>query len=467
MKSFSSLLCLLIAAIGALLTFGANAEPVQYCKFANNAAEDINFCMGLLMFYNATSNAHDMFMTMTFRRHQGSALGWTAIGTGSIMKGSLMFIVYGDPLSGEDPIVSIRTATGHHQPTLLKKSDLPNGMDLRVIRSSWLQDDNEKDTADAIFSVVCYSCHLWQGTEISAHSKSQPWIWAWNNKQDFDVFSFDAHLLMHKHHAGAGGWGNFYLDMSRSINTAQFPPSLPPIRPGVATLGSADHPMSFSASIKNLFVGPGSFFHGMVLAIAFLLLFPAGVVGIRAGFAKGYTYHWVVQATASTLLILGLVLGLLKNRKLNSVHQWVGISLASSIGLQGLLGYWHHIRFVRLRRRTWVSYVHIWLGRLIMVSGWCNIVSGLLLRGHKKNSSIVIFAAATALLQALALSVWVIWVQRKRSNNTSKPTWARAPVDEDTFTLYDSDGGEEGDRESGETLEKETDMSDERARLRG
>ena len=143
---------------------------------------------------------------------------------------------------------------------------------------------------------------------------------------------------MHKHHAGAGGWGTFYLDMSRSISTARLPPSLPPIRPKVATLGASDTPMSSSGFIVDMTVSPGSFFHGLVLATVFLLLFPAGVISLRAGAPKSFTYHWIIQLCASILLILGLGLGLLKRREINTIHQIVGIALASCINFQGVLG---------------------------------------------------------------------------------------------------------------------------------
>lgn len=444
MKSLSILTSLLLSLLGTFWTSVVSAEPVQYCKFGSpdHPDEDIDFCMGALMYQNASTNAHDMFLTMTLHRHKGSALGWTAIGPGTVMKGSLMFIVYGDPLSHEEPIVSIRTSTGHHQPTLLMKSDMANGMDLRVIRSSWLPDDiHDQDPGNpsyiARISMVCYSCNLWPGTEISAQSKSQPWIWAWNAKQKFEVFSFDEHLKMHKHHAGAGGWGNFYLDMSRSISTARFPPSLPPIRPKVATLGASDTPMSFSDSVAKMTTGPGSYFHGLVLATAFLLIFPAGVIGLRAGSPRSFNYHWIIQLCASILLLLGLGLGLLKDRKINSTHQWVGIALASSIGIQGLLGWWHHRRFVRLHRRTWVLHVHTWLGRLVMVGGWGNVVTGVLLRGYKKNSAIVIVVIIIVCLQAAGLSGWTYRVQRKRAKYEPKPSWTK--VGDDTFALSTSD----------------------------
>jgi hypothetical protein len=445
MKSLRLFTPLLYTFLASFWTSTAMGEPVQYCKFsASNAAnEEIDFCMGALLYQNASSNAHDLYLTIRVPRPDSSPLGWTAIGTGSVMEDSLMFIIYGDPLSNKNPIVSIRTADGHHQPTLLKQGDIPTGMDLRVIRASWLLLDGyehhipDSSAHAAWVSLVCYSCHLWQGTAIAAKAKSQPWIWAWNANQKFDVFSYDAHLDMHKHHTGAGGWGNFYVDMSSSISTAKFPPSLPPIRPNVVTLGTSDMPMSFSDSVMKVAVGPGSYLHGLILGSVFLLLFPAGVGSLRVGSSKSFKYHWVIQIIASCLLFFGLILGLLKRHDIDTFHQWAGVGVASMIGLQGFLGWWHHRKFVQIHRRTWVSYLHIWLGRLMILVGWSNVVSGLYLRGYGKSSLAVVTLIVVICLEASGFSAWTLWRQRKRVKSVSGPAWVK--IGEENFALTSSD----------------------------
>lgn len=376
-----------------------------------------------------------MYLTFTFHRHEGHALGWTAVGPGTVMQGSLMFIVCGDPRGNEAPLVSIRTATGYVQPRLLNQSDMVAKMDLRVIRSSWLPDDDSPGSYSAMVSLVCYSCHDWPSTDISASSRSQPWICAWNAKQEFDLFSFDAHFLMHKHHAGAGGWGNHYLDMRRSINTAHLVPSLPPVRPDIAVLGASDRPMSLTGTFTSVAIGAGSFLHGMLLAGAFLLVVPAGVVALRSGSPRSFTLHWIFQLSASVLLLVGSGLGLLKSDKINTKHQWVGISLLSSIGVQGLFGWWHHKLFVRLRRRTWVSYLHLWLGRAVMIGRCGNVVSGLFLRGCSKSSAIVVTVIVFVCLEVVGLNGWSWWVTRKRAKQDKHIAAWSAIADESNFAL--------------------------------
>ncbi|KUJ19763.1 CBD9-like protein [Mollisia scopiformis] len=451
MKSFRPKVSLLCTLLGTLWVSIIAAEPVQYCKSGSPYAqnEEIDFCVGALLHQNSSSNAHDLYLTIKIPKPQNSALGWTAIGLGAMMEGSLMFIVYGDPLGHEGPIVSIRTATGHHQPTLLGRENLPEGMDLRVIRSSWLSfDSNEKQDLDnpsyeAWVSLVCYSCYLWHGTKISAEARSQPWMWAWNAEQKFDVFSYDAHLSMHKHHAGAGGWGNFYVDMSSSISTAKWPPSLPPITPDITNFGASAMQMSFSGSITDIFSGPGSYAHGFILASAFLIFFPASVVALRSRLSKSFKYHWVIQGVASLLLISGVILGLLKSRRLDTVHQWAGITLASCVGFQALFGWWHHRRFVKLQRRAWVSFLHIWLGRSMMVIGWANVVSGLSLRGYKSTSGSMLTVIIVVCLEAVGFAVWTFWRQRKWDELVREPSWA--DIDDERFALALSDDEDEVD----------------------
>ncbi|KAH6623311.1 hypothetical protein F5144DRAFT_595504 [Chaetomium tenue] len=249
----------ILAVAGLSLASLARSEPVQYCR--RGGPSEIDFCLGALMYSNMSTSSHDLFLTFTVTRHSGSALGWTAVGAGNRMNGALMFIVYGDPLSPTNPpIVSIRTSTSHSRPTLLNRSDLPPGMDLRVISSLWTAPSpTPPNTHTATIHLICYSCALWPTADLSPLSPSQPWIWAWNPSQPFDVYTFDAHLAMHKHHAGAGGWGNFYLDMRRAVSTARYPPSWPPVRPRVDRLGAADTPLSLAGMVT----GKGSVVHAL------------------------------------------------------------------------------------------------------------------------------------------------------------------------------------------------------------
>lgn len=131
-----SIPCLSILIAVLIFVSRAVSEPVQYCRFGHENGPDasVDFCVGITTYNNVSSNDYDMYMSMHVTR--SSALGWTALGTGSMMAGSLMFIVYGDPFStGHEALtVSIRTTDGHNQPRVLTQADT-GGADIRLLQA--------------------------------------------------------------------------------------------------------------------------------------------------------------------------------------------------------------------------------------------------------------------------------------------------------------------------------------------
>lgn len=451
-----------VASILSLLLAVGSAEPVQYCKFRETDSE-VDFCVGILMHYNSSTSFHDLYLTVSVTRPNSTSLGWTAVGLGETMEGALMFIVYGDPVSSEQPIVSIRKSIGHKQPTLVTREDM-NGADLRVIRADWVASTSTPGSAVALVSLVCYSCHFWPGTEVSVSSKSQPWMWAWNSKQDIQVYTYDAHLQMHAHHAGAGGWGNFYVDMPRSVNKWRNAPSFPPIRPGIKSLGVGETP-GLSSGMAWLKHNPILHLHGTIMGAAFILLFPIGVLAMWSGNAKAFEYHWIVQVSASSLTVIGFIFGLMRGRQIDTVHQVLGISVVACLGIQSFLGWRHHVIFLRIRRRTWLSHSHIWLGRLIMIGGWSNILTGMVLRGY--SSSYVIAMASFIGCEAVGLTSWLWWVKSMVARVARKNVPEGLDSDDirgskegprDCFVL-----GDENDNENDEDASS-MDLGDEEAR---
>ncbi|KAL4867943.1 hypothetical protein BDV12DRAFT_170592 [Aspergillus spectabilis] len=415
-----SISCLYTVALLLVLASWAMGEPVQYCLFGHGTPEaTVDFCLGTTLHYNASSGDHDMYASMQITR--SSALGWTAVGTGSMMAGSLMFVIYGDPFSSEHtaPTVSIRTIDGHHQPRLLSQDDT-GGADVRLVQADWVPadaggDDSQRgSTAIAKIAVVCYSCGSWAGTPISTDATAQPWIWAWNDQQEFDSYSNDVHLKVHEHHATSGGWGRFYVDMARSVNKDTPVPPFPQIRPGVSTLGTSDIPGGWS------WMNPIAHIHGFLMSAAFLIFFPGGVFAMRSGSPKAFRYHWTLQLIAFVFLLVGLATGLLRAHKISSPHHYIGLIVAASSIIQIVLGWRHHVLFVRIQRRQWDSHGHIWLGRVFLLLGWANVISGLLLTS--RGWPLISVAASFISVVAFALIGWV-WYGTRQRKREHQPDW--------------------------------------------
>ncbi|KAK4152570.1 hypothetical protein C8A00DRAFT_16129 [Chaetomidium leptoderma] len=389
---------LLSLAVLSLQFLVALAEQVQYCRFGHPNG-DVDFCMGVSSSLNTTTTHHDLHITLSVRR--SSALGWTAVGTGPSMAGALMFIVYGDPSAGADPVVSVRNAEGHHQPRLITPA-FAGGADIQITSAKWQplspQDiDRRHEDHDpppplptgppthvALVSLICYSCTLFPGSSISATTSSQPFIWAWNDRQRFESYEMDAHLTMHHHGRRSGGFGKFYADMTHALSNSSAPPAALPLAGGGGTLlmiGTSDSPIGVAGWFSALWENPLARAHGFVMGLAFVAVFPLGVVFIRLGGKPGVPFrrHWMVQAIASSLALTGAVAGAVMSggRWPRTVHQWLGVGIVLGLAVQVLLGWTHHLRFMRIRRRTWVSYGHIWLGRVSVVSGWVNVMLGM------------------------------------------------------------------------------------------
>ncbi|GAB1312612.1 hypothetical protein MFIFM68171_02822 [Madurella fahalii] len=470
----------------------ALAERVQYCRFGHQDAE-IDFCMGVSSYLNTSTSHHDLNIALSVRR--SSPLGWTAIGTGPSMAGALMFVVYGDPTSGRDPVVSIRTIDGHHQPRAISHFPISSrdgrlGADVRLTHAKWeplhdgdnaslprRHDDHDPPpppppstgpTHAAVISLTCYSCGLFPGSSISATSSSQPWIWAWNDRQRFeaDAYTADAHLTMHRHRAEGGGFGTFYVDMARAVSDAPAPAVPEPFVEGVTRLGTSDAPIGLGGWLASLWERPLPRAHGWLMSAAFLVVFPAGAVLIRltkgAGKGTPFRRHWFAQATATALAWAGAAVGALMTggRLPRTVHQWLGGGIVLALLVQSLLGWQHHVRFLRIRRRTWLSHAHIWLGRVIVAGGWVNVMLGMLLAG--RGAFPVALVVALIVVEAIGLSFFLWRTQRaaaKKATSGGSEAHALMPRDDGTdeyFALELSDEDEDDEDNEGD----DDDMSD-------
>ncbi|KAH7625145.1 hypothetical protein B0T09DRAFT_66560 [Sordaria sp. MPI-SDFR-AT-0083] len=450
----------LLGASTTTTTEATTDKKVQYCQtgLTSGAAD---FCVSLSSLPNVTTSSHDIFFHLTVTRW--NANGWTAIGTGQTMAGALMFVVYGDPVNGteKEPVVSVRTVEGHRQPQLIEDfaAVAGKGFDVQVLASSWKEagtvpasggkgrkekrhDDHDEHaiipaagtkTYIADVLLACYSCSLWSSgpgswrTSISAKDSSQPFLWAWNDRQDFSGnFTRDAHIKMHRHHGSeTGGYGFFWADMTRSVlspstdyvgkPTTSDLLKILSIAPGDSAkmLGTSEEPMSASGWLGKLTSNPLPKTHAFFMTVAFLILFPLGVLLIRSG-GNAFQKHWLVQALASVFTLAGAGVGLyMTGRRVPSTfHQWLGLAITLALVVQVILGWRHHMDFLRIRRRTWISYGHIWLGRGAVLAGWVNVILGLLLSGHSRIDvwGIGIFVGIEAVVVC-----WWVWraAQRK------------------------------------------------------
>jgi hypothetical protein len=119
--------------------------------------------------------------------------------------------------------------------------------------------------------------------------------------------------------------------------------------------------------------------HAVALAGAIGIAMPLAVVLLRVP-RFGFKPHWILQSLALGACVVGLAIAIYMSaestafRHFNEGHQIIGIVVVVIIITQALLGLAHHVNFKRLKRRSVVSYFHLWTGRSVIAIGMLNTV---------------------------------------------------------------------------------------------
>lgn len=100
---------------------------------------------------------------------------------------------------------------------------------------------------------------------------------------------------------------------------------------------------------------------------------------------------------------------------MNEAHPIIGIVLFILIFFQPLLGFLHHRYFKAHARRSFWSYGHIWLGRIIILLGIINGGLGLQLAQNTRSGEIAygVIAAVVGLVYVAAIVIGEM--KRKRN----------------------------------------------------
>jgi len=107
---------------------------------------------------------------------------------------------------------------------------------------------------------------------------------------------------------------------------------------------------------------------------------------------------------------------------LTSVRAW--LLLFALVVLQLIGGIVHHLLFKKYQRRTIVTYVHLWTGRIIITLGIINGGLGLLLAGDSSKGQQIAYGVVGAVfwLAFVIVSVKYAVTYHQRSKNGSETT---------------------------------------------
>lgn len=150
------------------------------------------------------------------------------------------------------------------------------------------------------------------------------------------------------------------------------------------------------------------------------MLFPLGVVILRwFGSVKG---HWIVQLLAALACTIGLAVAIAFSRmdpefsSLSEPHQVIGIVVVVALFAQAYFGYAHHRSFKRVQRRTILSRLHLWTGRLVVPLGMLNAVLGFTLASQTPHAIGIAVVSIAVLVVTYLLSYYA--ARRKAKSKT-------------------------------------------------
>ena len=128
--------------------------------------------------------------------------------------------------------------------------------------------------------------------------------------------------------------------------------------------------------------------HGTLMGISFVLIFPLGGIVVRVLDTPIVgAIHGAMQGLGYVMAIAGVGLGIwlgLNVRYLDYAHTVIGLVIFSLLAVQLALGVLHHRLFLRSARKTPWTYMHVWLGRILIALG---IINGGLGLGLANNSN--------------------------------------------------------------------------------
>lgn len=441
-----SLRTCLLALLSAAQWHPAIAAGAQYCQ-----KEKPEFCVAISSKQNPTTQATDLFLSIAAKPSEESkdrrGRGWVSIGTGDQMAGSLIFVLYGDA-TGRRVTVSVRTADGHVMPTVLDVAGTASQMSIDVLNTAVLPGNG---TGGYYYSaqIACYSCDRWPGLDVS--SKEQPWIYAANTDQVFQGAPLhvqpDAGLQMHQIH------GHLAVDMPSTLLKEDEPVPSVDMNGQRESFGiwSVEKGHGHSKG-KSSFWPTAVQVHGLIMTTCFMGIFAFGTFMIRLPHAQSFRLHWIAQLTAS-LLAIGSAAYMLSRAKHLGPHKIIGLVITSLLILQVWFGYRHHVVFVRTRKQSLWTTLHLWVGRTVLGMGILNVGIGLY---YAKSSAAALVAWLVVMVVELIGYLYVglrHWQrkqeeERKKKNDNNKDM--DMDMDIDLEDLHESDSPEEDNEEGTE-----------------
>jgi hypothetical protein len=273
---------------------------------------------GNLTFALSAAHTGDVYMRLS-----GPALyQWVGVGTGSEMKGSVMFILYQNAdrssesscsstatddthrLIKSGVTLSPRLSEGHSEPSFNDKIDCILENNTTYHGSVDHTNDNRYYSAD----IRCKNITALGGGngQLDLNNARQPFIYAWGPIGD-SIATSSKSASIKRHQA----YGNFWMDMTKATTSTSEDIAMPADTSLVSMTNAGDEGQAESDGDT---VGPT---HAAITLVAFAIIFPLGAILLR--FLDSVKAHYIVQTIGALAAIAGVVVGIYLSKMYNHV----------------------------------------------------------------------------------------------------------------------------------------------------
>lgn len=299
---------------------------------------------------SASSGSGDIYLQLS----APTTYSWVALAQGTTMTNANMFLMYSSA-DGTNVTLSPRNAPEHSMPT---RNDAAN---VSLLEGSGISDG--RMTAN----FRCSNCHEWSSGDMSFSSGSSDWLYAYRQGPSIVSDDTNAAISIHDRH------GVFQWDLSRATGGSKLNPFT-----GAAGNTTSNSPASvsgwerLSATVQRRFVQA----HGALAAVVFVAIFPTGALLVRLASFSGLAWaHGALQIFGYTVFVAAAGLGIFmasSSDRLQEPHAIIGMVLLAVFFFMPFVGVVHHKVFVKVHKRTWWSYSHIFVGRFGVLLGMIN-----------------------------------------------------------------------------------------------
>ncbi|EAW20227.1 cytochrome and DOMON domain-containing protein [Aspergillus fischeri NRRL 181] len=315
---------------------------------------------------------------------------WVALGQGSQMAGSNMFVMYA--ASANNVTLSHRSGRGRFSPSYNPDAQIE------------LLDGTGISNGYMTANVRCNNCLQWTGGSLDPSSSSSSWIWA--EKQGPAIDSSDPTYAITRHDSR----GVHAISMSQA-RVANVDASNPFARQNAASTPQTVSGTTASNSDSILIA------HAVLMSVAFVVFFPSFAISIHIiPYSKTVSrIHAPLQLFTLAMALAGLGLGVylgVDTNQMDKYHPIIGLVVIGMLVLfQPLMGLLQHVHFRRTGGKSFFAYVHCWLGRTLIALGIINGGLGFLLTknaGNPAPKGAVIAYSVVAGVVGLAYLIFVI-----------------------------------------------------------